>query len=193
MRRALVVIDVQESFRQAPTWPVISDPDIVDKVARLVEACRAAGDLVVWVLHEAPGSGTTFDPRNGHIRLIEPLAPLGGEPVVTKTSANAFSTTNLQQVLTREGVGELIVCGIQTERCCETTTRVASDFGYQVIFAIDATATFPIPHPSAVGMAPAEMLADPRTLSSADVIARTEYVLAGRFAAVRRIAEVIGA
>lgn len=193
MRKALIVIDVQESFRQRPTWQAVSDPTIVDQVERLVQASRAAGDLVVWVLHAAPGSGTPFDPEGGQVRLIEPLAPAAGEPVVTKTSANAFTTTNLQQILTEHGVGELIVCGIQTERCCETTTRVASDFGYQVTFAIDATATFPIPHPQAeVGLSVTALLADPRTLLTADIITRTEYVLAGRFATVRRVEELVG-
>jgi len=51
MTRALLVIDVQESFRQGPLWPTISNPGIADDVARLVDGARAHGDLVVWVLH----------------------------------------------------------------------------------------------------------------------------------------------
>ena len=61
MTRALVVIDVQESFRQRPLWQAISNPRIADDVARLVDGVRAAGDLVVWILHTEPGSGGTFD------------------------------------------------------------------------------------------------------------------------------------
>ena len=55
MTRVLLVIDVQESFRQGPLWPVISSPGIASDVARLVDGARANGDLVVWVLHSERG------------------------------------------------------------------------------------------------------------------------------------------
>jgi nicotinamidase-related amidase len=193
MTRALLVIDVQESFRQAPLWPAISNPGIADDVARLVDGVRANGDLVVWVLHSEPGSGTAFDPASGHVRFISPLRPQPGEQQLTKTSHNAFTTTNLQQVLVQQGVTDVIVCGIRTEQCCETTARVASDLGYQVTFVTEATATNPIPDRDAPrGRSADQVLADPRTLPVSAVIERTEYALAGRFAAIATIAEVIG-
>ena len=193
MTRALVVIDVQESFRARPLWQAVSNPDIVDNVQRLVDVWRAAGDLVVWVLHSEPGSNTSFDPASGHVRLIEGLKPAAGEPVLTKTSRNAFTTTNLQQILTTRGIRDLVVAGIQTEQCCETTARLAADLGYDVTFVTDATATFPIPHRDApAGRTVAELLADPRTLQTDDVVARTEYALAGRFAAIRTTKELGG-
>jgi nicotinamidase-related amidase len=192
MTRALVVIDVQESFRQRPLWRYVSDPAIVSQVSRLVSAAREHGDLVVWVLHAEPGSGTVFDPASGHVRLIDGLVPRDGEPVITKTSINAFTTTSLQQRLTAQGIREMLICGMRTEQCCETTARVASDLGFDVTFAIDATATFPIPHPDTPpGLSPDAIVADPRTMSTEDIISRTEYMLAGRFATVRTVAELV--
>lgn len=185
------MIDVQESFRQLPSWAAISNPGIVGQVSQLVLATRAEGDLVVWVLHAEPGTGTPFDPAGGSVRLIAGLAPQQGEPVITKTSHNAFTTTNLQQLLTARGVTDLLICGIRTEQCCETTARLASDLGYRVTFVTDATATSPIEHRSAPsGRSLAEILADPLTLPVADIIARTEYALAGRFATVSTVAEL---
>jgi nicotinamidase-related amidase len=193
MTRALVVIDVQESFRQQPQWPAISNPGIAEDVARLVDGVRANGDLVVWVLHSEPGSGTPFDPESGYVRYMDPLVPLAGEPQLIKTSHNAFTTTNLQQLLTRQGITEVIVCGIRTEQCCETTARVASDLGYQVTFVTEATATGPIAHRGApAGRGVEDLLADPRTLPASAVIERTEYALAGRFAVIATIAEAAG-
>jgi nicotinamidase-related amidase len=190
MTRALVVIDVQESFRQRPLWAAISNPGIADDVARLVDGARGRGDLVVWVLHSEPGSGTTFDPASGHVRYLDPLKPEPGEPQLTKTSHNAFTTTNLQQILTRRGITEVIVCGIRTEQCCETTARVAFDLGYQVTFVTEATATNPIAHRDAPADQPAgQLLADPRTLPASAIIERTEYALAGRFATIATIAQ----
>jgi hypothetical protein len=85
----------------------------------------------------------------------------------------------------------LAVCGIQTEQCCETTSRLAADLGFDVTFVTDATATFPIPHRDAPPGRPVdEILADPHTLGTADIVARTEYALAGRFATIRTVAEL---
>ncbi|MFI0445997.1 cysteine hydrolase family protein [Actinomadura sp. 6N118] len=191
MSTALLVVDVQESFRMRPSWQAVSAPDIADRAGRLVDAARTRGDLVVWVLHAEPGTGGVFDPATGHVRLMDGLEPRPGEPLVTKTSRNAFTTTNLQQLLTAAGVTDVVICGIQTEQCCETTARLAADLGYTVTFVTDATATFPIPHRDAPPYATAaDLIADPRTLPTADIIARTEYALAGRFATIATLDEL---
>jgi nicotinamidase-related amidase len=185
MHNALIVIDMQESFRARPLWRTLHNPDLIANVGRLVDAARQRGDEVVWVLHTEEGSGGEFDPANGHVRLLDGFASGKGEPVVVKSSHNAFSTTNLHQVLTMRGVGSIAVCGLRTEQCVETTARVASDFGYAVTFVTDATGTFPIPHWDArPDITVDDLLADPRTLAAADVVTRTEYALAGRFATV---------
>jgi nicotinamidase-related amidase len=181
MKRALVVIDVQESFRQRDSWAASSNPEIVKPVQRLTEAFRAAGQKVVWVLHEEPGTGNVFDPELGFVRPMDGLEPAAGEPVLRKTSHNAFTTTNLQQLLTLAGVAEVTVCGIRTEQCVETTARVASDLGYEVAFVTEATATNPIEHWDGSG----------RTLGVEEIEARTEYALAGRFATIRTVDDVV--
>jgi nicotinamidase-related amidase len=192
-RTALIVIDVQESFRVRPNWQLVNHPDIADRVHRLVRAARERDDLVVWVMHTEPGTGNAFDPAEGQVRLIEGLEPLPSEPVLTKTSHNAFTTTNLQQLLTQHGIREIVVCGIRTEQCCETTARVGSDLGYDVVFVTEATATMALAHWSIRDEATVEeVLADPRTLTAEQVAERTEYALAGRFATVRTLDELTG-
>ena len=179
MSKALLVIDVQESFRARPLWDTISNPKIADQVDRLVQLARQAGDLVVWILHTEPGSGGVFDPASGHVRLIDGLKPEHDEPTIHKTAHNAFTTTNLEQRLTRAGIRELIICGIRTEQCCETTARVGSDLGYDITFVTEATATQPI-------------TLGGRTLGVDEIKERTEFALAGRFATIATIAELTG-
>ncbi|MFD7025929.1 cysteine hydrolase family protein [Promicromonospora sukumoe] len=174
MSRALIVIDVQESFRVRPLWADTLNPGVAEPVNRLVELARAAGDLVIRVLHTEPGSGNPFDPATGHVRLFEELSePLPGEPLLHKTSHNAFTTTNLQQILTTHGVRELRICGIRAEQCVETTTRVASDLGYDVTFVSDATTTDPLGR-----------------FTAAEILERTETVLRDRFARIATVAEL---
>jgi nicotinamidase-related amidase len=196
--RALIVIDVQESFRQSPLWSTISNPDIVRDVNRLVTHAREAGDLVVWVLHAEPGSGSGFAPASGLVRYQDGLTVQPGEPELRKTSHNAFTTTNLGQILTAHGIGSVTICGIRTEQCCETTARLASDLGYEVTFVTEATATNPIPHRSLIeslddpdSLTAEQLLADPRTLPAEAVLERVEYALAGRFARIATVDEVV--
>jgi nicotinamidase-related amidase len=178
MTRALIVVDVQESFRaRTEEWAESSNPKIAEQVNRLVRLARDAGDTVVWVLHSEPGTGTVFDPASGHVRLLEELERQDGDVLVHKTSHNAFTTTNLQQELTVRGVRELTLCGIRTEQCVETTTRVGSDLGYQVTFVSDATSTNPITRGGV-------------TLSGAEIIQRTEFALADRFATIATVDEL---
>ncbi|HEY0259530.1 MAG TPA: isochorismatase family protein [Lacisediminihabitans sp.] len=182
MTTALLVIDVQESFRQSPDWTEVSNPKIISDVARLIKRARADGHEVIWILHASPGSGSVFDPTSGYVRPIEPLRPLGDESVFTKTSRNAFTTTALGQHLTRGGITDLVIAGIQTEQCCETTARLGADLGHTVTFVTEATATFPITRPDTG-----------QRLEVDDIITRTEFALAGRFARIASIEEAFAA
>lgn len=191
--RALVVVDAQRSFLQRESWQASSDPQIAEPIGRLVDHFRGRGDRVVWVLHTEPGSGTVFDPELGFVAPMPGLSPAEGEPLLTKTAHSAFTGTDLQRLLTGWGIGEVTVCGVRTEQCCETTTRMGSELGLAMTFAVDATATEPIEAPgSAPGRALREILDDPRTLLPEDVITRTVYALAGRFATVRTVDEIVG-
>lgn len=167
---ALIVIDVQESFRQRPDdWAATANPQVIDNVARLVDDARRRGDTVVWVTHAEPGTDNVFDPARGFVRVVDELAPLDDELQLTKTSINAFTTTNLQQQLVLRGVRRVVVCGIRTEQCCETTARLASDLGFEVDFVLDATTTSGI----LAG-------ADYGDVAGADLMSRTASVLGAR-------------
>lgn len=181
---ALLIIDAQESFRQRPDdWAATENPAVLDNIARLVDHARSVGDLVVWVTHAEPGTGGPFDPASGFVRVVSDLEPLSSELHVTKTSINAFTSTDLQQRLVQQGVRRLVICGIRTEQCCETTARVASDLGFDVDFVTDATTTSGI----AAGATHA-------AVSGEDLMRRTESVLAARgFATIVSTAQRVGA
>ena len=87
--------------------------------------------------------------------------------------------TGLDVWLVANGIRRVIVSGIRTEQCCETTTRQASDLGYTVDFVGEATLTFPMT--DATG----------REWSAAEIRARTELVLANRFARIATVEEAL--
>ncbi|HYX26469.1 MAG TPA: isochorismatase family protein [Thermoanaerobaculia bacterium] len=143
---------------------------------RLVQSYRAAGLPVIFVLHTDPDPEFATD--SPYFKLMDFLVRRDDEPLLIKNTRNAFTSTNLQELLWEKRVERLVITGIQTEQCCETTTRLAADLGYDVDFVTEATMTFPI--------------ADPDTgdeLTTDEILRRTEFVLRRRFA---RIATVDG-
>jgi nicotinamidase-related amidase len=175
-RSALLVIDIQDSFKATPRWERRSSPRFEENVDRLIRSWRAAGLPVIFVLHTDPDPH--FETTSPFFKLMDFLSPAPGEPVLVKNTRNAFTSTNLQELLRAKGIERLVITGIQTEQCCETTTRLAADLGYDVDFVTEATMTFPIPNPETG-----------EELSTDEILRRTEFVLRGRFA---RIATVDG-
>lgn len=166
MKNALLVIDVQDSFKIDPArWATRNNPRFEENVTALIDAFRAAGEPVIFVLHNDSDPG--FRPGDPEVRLMSFLERREHEPLIVKTTRNAFTSTDLQSRLDALGARRVTVCGISTEQCCETTTRVAADLGYEVDFVTEATATFPI-----------------GTLSTDAIVERTEAVLRGRFARI---------
>ena len=167
---ALLVIDAQESFRQrTDDWAATANPQVLANIARLVDHARSVSDVVAWVTHAEPGTGGVFDPALGFVKVVSTLEPLDSELQVTKTSVNAFTTTDLHEQLTQHGVRRVVICGIRTEQCCETTARLASDLGYEVEFVTDATTTSGIDAGTTYA-----------SVSGEDLMRRTESVLAAR-------------
>ena len=166
---ALIVIDVQESFRHRPYWEEADLPVFLAKSQALIDGAKAAGIPIVQIFH-VEDSGP-FAEASGHVRTMAPLA-LSPDAVFMKRRHSALVGSGLDVWLTKTGVRRLLIAGIRTEQCCETTTRHASDLGYQVDFVSEATLTFPMTG------------ADGKRWSTAEIKASTELVLAGRFARI---------
>lgn len=169
---ALLVIDVQETFKALPRWQHRNNPAFETNVSELIRAFRAANRPVFYFLHSDSDPGWTPDSPN--YRLMNFLSPREGEALLHKTSRNGFTTTSLGRLLQQQGVRRIVVTGIQTEQCCETTARVGSDMGYDVDFVTDATLTFPL-----------------EDHSTDAIVKATEHSLRGRFARIATTAEIV--
>ncbi|MDR6886027.1 MULTISPECIES: isochorismatase family protein [Variovorax] len=177
----LIVIDAQESFRQRAYWSEdVARPYFAAQNA-LIEGCVAAGVPIVRIFHvdEPAVASHPFAIESGLVRPIAGLAAFEAAATFTKHRHSALVNSGLDIWLTQQGIGRLIVSGIRTEQCCETTTRHASDLGWEVDYVTDATLTFDMVQP------------DGRPLAAADIKARTAAVLDGRFASVCSVAQAL--
>ncbi len=154
---ALIVIDVQAGFDNAEYWGPRNNPECERNVRRLLEAWRADGGRVVLVRHESDDPGSPLHPGQPG-SAFKPGIDGPHDLLVTKRVNSAFhGAPDLDAWLRQHGIAELVVCGITTNHCCETTARVGGNLGYDVYFALDATHTFDRTGPDGVSMSADEL------------------------------------
>src|ERR1700757_1196909 len=121
-RAGLAVIHTREGHR----------PDLAD----LPPAKKARGRLPIGIGDPGPMGRILVRGEPGH-DIIPELYPLPGEPVVDKPGKGAFHATDLDAMLKNRGITLLIVCGVTTEVCVNTTVREAHDRGYECVVVAD--------------------------------------------------------
>jgi len=173
---ALLVIDVQESFRHRPYWRDRDVPVFLDRLQFLIDGAKAHDIPVAQIFHvEESGA---FSIASGHVKTLEGVS-LTPDAVFHKRSHSALVGSGLDVWLVRHGIRRVIVSGIRTEQCCETTTRHSSDMGYQVDYVTEATLTFPMTDRRG------------RQWDPEEIKVRTELVLDGRFTRVVSVEEAL--
>lgn len=166
---ALLVIDVQQSFYKMPYWSEDGLAQYQTSQSRLIEYARSQHWPVIFIYHTGRGP---FKPDSGLVAPMDWIDKQPGDTVFYKRVHNALSESGLQPWLDQRGINHLVISGIRTEQCCETTARYASDAGFEVDFILDATFTFPMK-----GI-------DDNTVSAEEIKATTGMVLQQRFATV---------
>ncbi|KAK7308274.1 hypothetical protein VNO77_41876 [Canavalia gladiata] len=142
---ALLVIDVQNHFSSMAT-PILSNLNTT------ISLCRNASIPVIFTrhCHKSPSDygmleewwfGDLIIDGTSEAELMEALDCKGVDMVVEKSTYSAFEKTGLKERLMEMGVKEVIVTGVMTNLCCETTSRDAFVKGFRVFFSTDATAT----------------------------------------------------
>jgi nicotinamidase-related amidase len=181
MKTCLILIDAQESFRQRPYFTDLDLPAYLAAQNRLIEGCVAQGIPVVRVFHvDGPKSTTnSFALESGQVRALTDLSTFDAAATVHKSRHSALVGTGLDVWLTQNGIQRLIISGIRTEQCCETTARHASDLGWSVDFCLDATLTWDMQH------------LDGSVMAASDIKACTAAVLKDRFATICSVEQAL--
>ena len=157
MRSAVLIIDVQQGLCEGPdaAW---QSAETIDRINAVTARARAAGVPVFFIQHEGKDGYLTHGSREW--QLTDGLSVEATDLRVRKTATDSFHQTDLDDLLKRHGVTDLVIGGMHSEYCVDTTTRRALALGYPVVLIADGHTSSGTP-----------------ALSAAQVIAHHNHVL----------------
>lgn len=172
MNTALLIIDIQNDYFPGGAMELVGSDAAASRASSVLDAFRAADLPVFHVQHFStrPGAGF-FLPDTRGVEIHGSVSPRAGETIVRKHFPNAFRETTLLEHLRGRGIGRLVIAGMMTHMCVDTTTRAAADLGFDCVLVHDACAT-------------RELSFGDRTVAAADVQAAYVAGLNGPFAKV---------
>ncbi|WP_350649389.1 isochorismatase family protein [Pseudomonas sp. HY13-MNA-CIBAN-0226] len=139
----LVILDVQDAIDR-PNWDGKNNPGYLAVIQRLLGLWRSNGWPVLHVKHDEQAPASSYyvhGPWNG---IKKEVAPIQGEPVITKQENCAFIGTELDAVLTRMRVKRLVLTGVVVHNSIDATVRAGKALGYRIILPSDATTAVPV-------------------------------------------------
>lgn len=177
---ALLLIDIQKGFDE-PYWGRRNNSEMEANVARLLSAWRASGYKIIHVRHDSTEPASPLRPGQAGNDFKDEVVPIAGEHLETKQVNSAFIGTGLEQYLRQNKLTTLVLCGLTSDHCVSTTTRMAANLGFTAILPADALATF-----DRTGF-------DGRHWSAEDIHGSSLASLNGEFATVVNTADLIAA
>jgi nicotinamidase-related amidase len=169
---ALLVIDLQVgNFTCDP--PIWNGEALLETVSRLIDRARERGAAVIFIQNDGPTGGVD-DPSTPGWEIHPRIAPQPEDLTLSKSSPDAFLDTGLEEELAELGIERLVICGLQTEFCVDTTTRRAYGLGYEVILVSDGHSTW-----------------DGEILNASQIIAHHNSVLGGWFAHCQKQQDIV--
>lgn len=146
MKKALLVIDVQNDYFPEGKFPLWNTEEVLNKVEKAIEKAKSKDIPVILVQHvieNGPFFNRGTEGVKIHPRILKAAA---GSNIVTKTFADSFHETNLEEILSDLGVKELLVCGMMTQNCVTHTaiSKAAEKYSVNVLTDCCTTVNEPI-------------------------------------------------
>ena len=141
MKEALLIIDVQNDYFPGGANELSHPFEAENRIRQLIAESRTCGRPVIYIQHFNPPDDTFFLEGTYGAEISDRIRPADNDKVIIKRYPNSFLETDLDEYLRSIGATELIICGMMTHMCVDTTVRAAMDYGYSVKVVADACAT----------------------------------------------------
>lgn len=138
--QALVIVDAQVNMFDEE-FSIYEGDRIIKVLSGLIEKARHKGVSVIYLRNDG-GEGEPDEMGTPGWEIHPSISPIPNEVIIDKQSPDAFENTNLQKHLEERVIERLVIAGMQTEMCVETSTRRAIELGYEVVLVEDGHSTF---------------------------------------------------
>ncbi len=141
MKEALLIIDVQNDYFPGGACELWKAYEAENKIKILIQESRTLGRPIIYIQHINPPDDTFFLEGSFGCEISERIKPQPDDKVIVKYYPNSFLETELDSYLKEKAIKKLIVCGMMTHMCVDTTVRAAMDYGYEVDLVADGCTT----------------------------------------------------
>jgi nicotinamidase-related amidase len=135
MSTAILVIDVQQGLCEGE-GAAFDCPGTIARINQITAKARVAGAVVIFIQHESSAGYLEFGSLAW--QLAHGIEVQEGDVRIRKTTPDSFLRTGLESIFKEKGITNLVVCGMHTEFCVDTTTRRALALGFPVLLVSDA-------------------------------------------------------
>jgi nicotinamidase-related amidase len=135
---ALLVVDVQEALVAENPY---NKEFTINNIEKLINICRNNNMEVIYVQHDG-GKGDELEAGTSGWQIFNQIAPKDGEKIVAKNFNSSFKNTELKDYLNEKNIDTIILVGMQTEYCLDTTCKVAFEHGFKLIIPEGTNTTF---------------------------------------------------
>lgn len=144
MKKALIVIDMQVMpfiWKNYGGKRLFDEDGLIARTQQLLGKARQAGAPILYGMYTESGESPRVEGQP--LWQVHPeIAPQENDPLVVKYYADSFLKTGLEALLEQQGIKQIVLCGVQTEFCVDTTCRSAFSHGFEVELAADCHSTF---------------------------------------------------
>ena len=167
----LLIVDVQEALVNGNPF---NKETTINNIELLIKECRANNVEVIYVRHDG-GTGDELEQGTKGWQIYNQIAPIDGEKIIEKRHCSSFRNTELQSYLNEKNIETIILVGMQTEYCIDTTCKVAFEHGFNVIIPEESNTTL-----------------DNESMSGKDIYEYYNFkIWNNRFATVKKLQDVI--
>ena len=179
MNNCLILVDLQNDYFPGGNMELVGIEEAAVNAQILLTEFRKAKLPVIHIQHISARPGATFFlPETEGARIHQMVTPQEDETIVVKNFPNSFRGTSLLEMLKKEKIDNLVICGAMSHMCIDATTRAAFDLGFNCVVADDACAT-------------KDLMFKGKTIKASDVHASFMAALAVPYAKVISTKEVI--
>lgn len=142
MKQALILVDIQNDYFEGGKCELYEALETAGKTAEVLERFRKHDDLVIFIQHVNTREGAMFFVADTEgVKIHQSIVPKENERIIKKHAPNSFFETDLQNCLQENKITDLVICGMMSHMCIDTTVRAAKDLGYHVSVLENACTT----------------------------------------------------